>query len=64
MRTTIIVAIIIIVTTIISSDRSSYSDSVLLLVRGRQLFQILSMYANIAIMNDVLWCFMMFYDVL
>ena len=30
----------------ISSDRSSYSDSVLLLVR-RQLFQILSIYANI-----------------
>ena len=38
---------------LISSDRSSYSDSVLLLVR-RQLFQILSIYANIAIMNDVL----------
>ena len=30
----------------VSSDRSSYSDSVLLLVR-RQLFQILSFYANI-----------------
>ena len=30
-----------------SSDRSSYSDSVLLLVRGRQLFQILSISANI-----------------
>ena len=32
--------------TVVSSDRSSYSDSVLLLVR-RQLFQILSIYANI-----------------
>ena len=31
----------------VSSDRSSYSDSVLLLVHGRQLFQILSIYANL-----------------
>ena len=33
------VSLIIIIIVIISSDRSSYSDSVLLLVRGRQLFR-------------------------
>ena len=44
----------------ISSDRSSYSDSVLLLVQ--QLCQILSISANI---HDILWCSVMFYyDVL
>ena len=52
-----------------SSDRSSYSDSVLLLVR--QLFQILSISANIynfslssLYVHDVLLCSMMFYNVL
>ena len=38
----------------VSSDRSSYSDSVLLLVQASNFFQSLSIYANIAIMNDVL----------
>ena len=57
-----------------SSDRTSYSDSVLLYIyrSARPVFEILSISANIHsfsfwnlnVFYDVLWCSMVFYDVL
>ena len=39
---------------VISSDRSSYSDSVLVEIRGHQLFEILSISANICSFSMIL----------
>ena len=47
-----------------SSDRSSYSDSVLLLYNVRRQATFLPIYVFCFIFYDVLWCSVMFYDVL